>query len=348
MDIYLTWFQISVYRDHLRTMNYFFPGDFWMTNSMQNIGEWITPVMKLFTWLGYPQAYMILIAIIYWSFDRKLGLRMSIFLPVVSSFNSILKQAFHGPRPYWLDPNIKAIHVSNGFGMPSGHAQAATVWLYMSSLLKRRWFWVMAITITLMVGLSRVYLGVHFSSQVVTGWLIGIMMVILFIRYESWFLTWFLSRKLNIQLLFITGISFLFLLLAWVFVFVLREWEIPLEWIRNSADDLAGKDESIISSIGLAATAGNTGGFMGAAIGAVLSHRNGGFDPGGMWWKRLVRSVIGLLLFFALYTSINWIAPEETQVALYAIWRFGAFFVISFSAIFLIPVLFLRINLVSR
>ena len=88
-------------------MSYVFPGDYWITLSLQNMGEWLTPVMKFFTWLGYPQAYMILIAIIYWSFDRKLGLRMAIFLPVVSSINSILKQAFHAPRPYWLDPAHK-------------------------------------------------------------------------------------------------------------------------------------------------------------------------------------------------------------------------------------------------
>lgn len=329
-------------------MSYFFPGDFWMTHSMQNIGEWITPIMKFFTFLGYPQAYMILIAIIYWSFDRKLGLRMAIFLPVVSTLNSILKQAFHGPRPYWLDPDIRAIHVSNGFGMPSGHAQAATVWLYMGSLLKRRWFWVMAITITLLVGLSRVYLGVHFSSQVVTGWLVGIIIFILFIRFESSVLAWFLNRKLKSQLFIITGLSLLFLLLAWFFVFILKGWEMPAEWIRNSVDDLAVKDETILSSIGLAPAAGNIGGFMGAAIGALFLHRNGGFDPRGIWWKRLLRTLIGLLLFFALYSAINWIAPEETQEALYVIWRFSGFFVISVSAIYLVPLLFIRIKLLSR
>ncbi len=107
-----------------------FPGDFWLTQSLQSIGMWFTPIMKFFTWLGYPQAYMIIIAIIYWSFDRKLGLRLAIFLPFVASLNSILKQAIHAPRPYWLDPDIRAIQVSNGFGMPSGHAQASTVWFY--------------------------------------------------------------------------------------------------------------------------------------------------------------------------------------------------------------------------
>jgi len=118
---------------------------------MQSMGAWLAPIMKFFTWLGYPQAYMIFIAVIYWSFDRKLGLRLAIFLPVVASLNSILKQAFHAPRPYWVDPQIKAILVSNGFGMPSGHAQASTVWLYAAACLKRRWFWFLAIAVALLL-----------------------------------------------------------------------------------------------------------------------------------------------------------------------------------------------------
>lgn len=326
-------------------MSYVLTADYWLTLSMQSIGDWLAPVMKFFTWLGYPQAYMIITAVIYWSFDKKLGIRMAIFLPVVSSVNSILKQALHAPRPYWLDPNIKAINVSNGFGMPSGHAQASTVWLYAGSFLKRRWFWAMAVTIVLMVGLSRVYLGVHFSSQVLAGWLIGISIAILFFRVELQVITWFLGRQFNHQLILISGISIFFLLLGGIFVLILRNWEVPAEWIRNSADDLDGKGETILSSIGLGAVAGNTGGFMGVALGALFMHRNGGFDAQGTGWKRLLRSVAGLVIFFALYGIFMFTSPDQAKVVLYSIWRFSGFFVISFSAIFLLPLLFKRINM---
>ena len=328
-------------------MNYVLPGDYWLTLSMQNIGEWLTPIMKSFTWLGYPQAYMIIIAIIYWSFDRKLGLRMAIFLPAVSSINSILKQAFHAPRPFWLNPDIEAIHVSNGFGLPSGHAQASTVWLYASSFLKRGWVWAIIITIVLMVGLSRVYLGVHFSSQVLAGWIIGILITIFFIRLETSVLTWFLSRKFQNQLLVISGITILFIFLGGIFVFLLRNWEVPAEWIRNAADDLDGTDEMIRYSIGMGSVAGNTGGFMGAAMGGLLLHRKGGFDPGGIGWKRVLRSVAGLLLFFIIYEIIMLTSPEQTNVVLYPVWRFGGFFVISISAIWLIPLILMRVNLLT-
>ena len=121
-----------------------------------------------------------------------------------------------------------------------------------------------------------------------------------------------------------------------------------MEWITNASDDLAGTEESIGLSVGLAAAAGNIGGFWGAALGALLSHKKGGFDSGGLWWKRVLRSIAGLLLFAALYGTINLISPEESSKPLYSIWRFCGFFVISFSAIFLIPILFIRVKLLSR
>jgi len=329
-------------------MSYTLPGDFWLTLLLQGIGDWLTPIMKFFTWLGYPQAYMILIAIIYWSFDRKLGLRLAIFLPLIASVNSILKQAFHAPRPYWMDPNINAIQVSNGFGMPSGHAQASTVWLYAASCLKRRWLWAIAIIVVLMIGLSRIYLGVHFSSQVLLGWVIGILVLTSFFRYESKVLRWFLGQKFYRQLILISGISILILVIGCVFVIILKDWEMPSEWIRNASDDLAGSNESILMSIGMASVAGNTGGFFGVALGALLSHRYGGFDAGGTAWKRLLRSVAGLIIFFALYGIVMLTSPDQTREILYSIWRFMGFFTISFSTIFLVPRLFIKINLLSQ
>jgi hypothetical protein len=303
--------------------------------------------MEFFTFLGYPQAYMILVAIIYWSFDRKLGLRLAIFLPLVASLNSILKQAIHAPRPYWIDPGIKAIQVSNGFGMPSGHAQASTVWLYGAALMKRAWFWPLAITIVFFIGLSRVYLGVHFSSQVLIGWIIGIVVVLIFFRFELKVLTWFLNLKFSSQLFFISLISVLILVLGGIVVCIYKHWEMPIQWISNSSVYFTDGNESILFSIGIESVAGNAGAFMGTAMGAILSHRRGGFDSGGKVWKRGLRSVLGLIIFGALYAILMFTAPDQTKDLLYAAWKFSGFFMISFSAIFLVPLLFMRIHLLS-
>ncbi len=317
------------------------PVDFWLSQAFQGLGERLNPVMTAFTWLGYPQAYMIAVAILYWSVDRKLGLHLAIFLPVVASLNSLMKQVFHAPRPFWVDPGIDAIRVSNGFGMPSGHAQSATAWLYAAVSIKKPWFWVLAVVMALMIGLSRVYLGVHFSSQVLAGWLTGIIVLVLFSRYEEKFLLWFLGLKFSRQLLLLSGITAGIFLLGVLCVWATRRWEMPQEWINNAADDLAGTGESILSSRGLVAVSGNCGGFFGATLGALLIHRRGGFDPGGTW-IRLLRSITGFILLAAVYYIFLMISPDPDNDLLEAVWRFSGFFVISLVTLYLFPLLFER------
>jgi len=327
-------------------------GDFqqfeiWFILEFQNLGEWLTPVMKMFTWMGYPQAYMLIIAIIYWSFDRKTGLRMAIFLSLVSSLNSILKQLFHAPRPYRIDPGIRAIKVSNGFGMPSGHAQAATVWLLAGYYLKKSWFWIVVIVVTFMVGLSRTYLGVHFPSQVIIGWTIGVVLLLIFTRYENMFIAWLSSIRLSYQLILAFGITVMLMIVGGIFVISLNDWHFPAEWLINSSVYLAAENETLRSSIGLQAVSGNAGGFLGTAIGAILLKKSGGFDTGGIWWKRILRCILGVVLIAGIYFAFQYVVPDEKNVIIYNLWRFSAFLVIAFSVIYLIPVLFLRTKLAS-
>ena len=62
-----------------------------LIQSLQHTGDWLRPIMEFFTVLGYPQAYMVIVAAVYWSLDRRLGIRMAFFLPLLASLNSILK-----------------------------------------------------------------------------------------------------------------------------------------------------------------------------------------------------------------------------------------------------------------
>jgi membrane-associated phospholipid phosphatase len=320
--------------------------DIGLVQALQNTGDWLKPVMEFFTALGYPQAYMAIIAVVYWSLDRKLGLKMAIYLPLSSSINSILKFAIHAPRPYWVSTEILAIHSSNGFGMPSGHSQASTVWLLASCFLQKKWFWTVAILLTLCIGLSRVYLGVHFPTQVIAGWVAGITVLLCFIRLEGVISSWLKSHHVYRQLLFMLGTTFLIILAGAIILLITRNWDMPADWIRN-ASSIHSLDTNLLRAYSMASVAGNAGSFLGVSIGAVLMGKAGGFTVNGKWWVRLLRIVLGLVSMFLLYAGLQTIAPGEANLSAYAIWRFMGFYVISFSAVYLLPILFVRLKLLK-
>ncbi|MFF4910255.1 phosphatase PAP2 family protein [Streptomyces sp. NPDC001260] len=93
-----------------------------------------------------------------------------------------LKAAVGRPRPVWPDPVDSARYAA----FPSGHAMTATIvcglllWLVhhygVGPALRRTALWVAVVSVT-GVGLTRVWLGVHWPSDVLGGWLLGAAMV---------------------------------------------------------------------------------------------------------------------------------------------------------------------------
>lgn len=92
--------------------------------------------------------------------------------------NVVLKEAFHRTRP-----DIQHLVSAGGYSFPSGHAMIATafygmlgylIWINLRRNNKPSWY-VMVLTFVLVVaiGTSRVYLGVHFPSDVIAGFAVG-------------------------------------------------------------------------------------------------------------------------------------------------------------------------------
>lgn len=142
----------------------------------------------LVTNLGYELVYTILIAIIFWCISKHHGLRLMVAVIVTSLVNTSIKEYFKIARPIYSD-GIKALYTETapGYSFPSGHTQAATsFWFYSSMMIRKKWFSLMAILVVFLVGISRLYLRVHWPTDIIGGILIGIIVV---------FMIEFISRK---------------------------------------------------------------------------------------------------------------------------------------------------------
>ncbi|MFJ6151832.1 phosphatase PAP2 family protein [Micromonospora profundi] len=113
---------------------------------------------------------------------RRLALWVTTTMVVGGSLGPLLKLLVGRDRPELLDPVARAA----GYSFPSGHALnaalAAGVLLvvflpYVGRAAARVALWVAAALIAVVTGLSRVALGVHFTSDVVGGWLLGLAVI---------------------------------------------------------------------------------------------------------------------------------------------------------------------------
>jgi hypothetical protein len=117
---------------------------------------------------------------ILWCVNEKKGLRLGIVLILSVWINGAVKDLFRQPRPYELDPSVGRA-LESGYGLPSGHAQISLVFLillavWMGNRTGRRGRYALraaAVLMILLTGFTRLYLGVHFPTDVLAGWLLG-------------------------------------------------------------------------------------------------------------------------------------------------------------------------------
>ena len=130
-------------------------------------------VFKGITLVGDPEFYFIALAVIYFFWRKEETLPLSILLLVSFFINIGLKEFYSISRP----PEELFLITATGHGFPSGHAQVSIVlWNYIAWRLQN-FFW--STLLVLLIGMSRVYLGVHYFDQVLVGWLVGFATVVL-------------------------------------------------------------------------------------------------------------------------------------------------------------------------
>ena len=138
----------------------------------------LTLIMKGLSELGTVYFYLSALPLVYWCVDKRRGMRIGLLFLLSAFANGWIKHAIMEPRPYTFDASVARATVSSS-AFPSGHAQsAATFWGSASTLFGMPWAAILAIALPLLIGFSRVYLGVHFPTDVLAGWILGLLFVV--------------------------------------------------------------------------------------------------------------------------------------------------------------------------
>ena len=144
-------------------------------------------LMLTVTRLGEETAFLVLALIFFWCVDKKRGyLLMSVgFIGTMA--NQFLKLWFRIPRPWMRDPEFtileQAREAASGYSFPSGHTTSAVgTFGSIAVTSRRKGTVVLCVTLAILVGLSRMYIGVHTPADVLAGAITSAALIVLLRR----------------------------------------------------------------------------------------------------------------------------------------------------------------------
>ena len=151
------------------------------------ISKNITSIMKFITWFGSASCLIItsllLLCLIK---NRKVGLSCVINLFIITVFNQLFKFTLQRPRPSKYN-----IITEKGYSFPSGHSMVSMafygyiIYLVYKFIKNKYLKWAIISVLSLLIifiGISRIYLGVHYTSDVLAGFLISISYLVVYIN----------------------------------------------------------------------------------------------------------------------------------------------------------------------
>ncbi|MFN2105214.1 MAG: phosphatase PAP2 family protein [Candidatus Promineifilaceae bacterium] len=285
--------------------------------------------------LGREEFYLAVLPLIYWCISKRAGRLLGYMLFVTVVINTMVKHALRAPRPFWIDPTV-GIEETGGYGIPSGHTQyATTLYLIVAYLVGGFWIWLAAGVMILLMALSRIYLGAHFIHDVVAGFIIGVILLILAIVWDRRVRTKFSKRILGQRMMAAVLVVLVFAALYLIILYFLGEPNLAVPWAAYiPAAEIASRLE-MASAIGA---------FMGYSIGIVFERSRVRFRADGPIVKRAGRYLLGILIAVIIWRGLGMIFPNDPLFLALPL-RILRYFLITLWVAYYAPWLFVRLGL---
>ena len=157
----------------------------WQISVLQFFSNIRTPLLnKIFeviTISTESAVLLLVIAVVYWCIDKKLGQKLGFILLLSMTANGFIKNLVKAPRPFELGV-VEPLRqqTATGHSFPSGHTQAATTfWFVWMTHIHKKWLYSIGAIMIAVIGLSRRYLGVHWPIDVIVAIGVGIICAIM-------------------------------------------------------------------------------------------------------------------------------------------------------------------------
>ena len=262
---------------------------------------------------------IIMTAIMYWCVNKKYGQKLLFALIPNIVINTGIKEFVKAPRPIGT-AGLESLRVSTatGYSFPSGHTQTATTfWTSLIIIFRQKWMYILGSVMILGVGVSRLYLGVHWPIDVICGWIFGIFFTVIFIKIFD-----IVDKNKNYKLLLLMLVPFI------IFIFIV-------------------KSESYIKILGL---------LVGLILGYIIedsfikfntivdykkqANFSSNVDTNKDYIvKSAYRFILGIFTLLLVYLTLKYIMPENT------LFNFIRYLIVSLYAVAGVPALFKIIKL---
>lgn len=249
----------------------------------------VNALMLAVTYFGSEWLFIAAAIIVFWCVDKKHGYYLMAAGMIGTTVCQVLKIFCRVPRPWVRDPDFRPVEAAlsdaKDYSFPSGHSQnVMSVLGGVARFTKKTAVRAVCIVIIALVAFSRMYLGVHYPTDVLTGLVIGLIPVLaLYPVFEK-------SDEHPRSIVIVFGAAAVFSLAAALIV-EFRAWPADID-----ADRLRETVKTLNMMFGCTAA---------VAVAAPIERKKIGFDTKAPWWAQILKVVLGLVIVVGLRAGLK-------------------------------------------
>lgn len=246
-------------------------------------------LFSIITLFGSEALFVLGGMLVFWCVDKNKGYFLLLVGFVGTVLNQFLKILCQIPRPWELDPDFTIVESARadaeGYSFPSGHTQTA-VGFYggIARATTKKWLRIGMIALSLLVGLSRMYLGVHTPADVLVSLLIAT--VLIFVVYP-----YFRKVEHSPKVIYAILFSLLGIVIAYLCFVLLFHFPAEVYAEKNLAN-LKNAQKNGFTLLGCA---------LGIISVYIVDWKWTKFQTTAVWWAQILKVVGGMILVGATY-----------------------------------------------